>query len=217
MRLTLVFLLIPLFYNGCVSVNTEELGKPSIETNIQNTYDYRWVDNSDVIELLDFSLDLDIVNYKDVFNKLGEPVYSEKIFLEDDNGKKINSLIFWYKYKSRIYPVLEQVTTTTKRPYEDSFGNPMIQTKTVVDEFEQIKPDKSLDHEKWEPGTKWLVVIMFDNTFELLMTDDLGTSYSINRENYNLSNAGFFENNRTQVDFEDLKSLIKKTVNELEQ
>ena len=51
--------------------------------------------------------------------------------------------------------------------------------KTVVDELEQIKPDKSLDHEKWEPGTKWLVVIMFDNTFELLMTDDLGTSYSI--------------------------------------
>ena len=90
-----------LFLNGCTSINTENLGEPTTETNTHNSYDYRWVDNDDILNLIDISLETDKVNYKDVMNKLGEPVYSEKLFLENYNGEKTNSLLFWYKYKSK--------------------------------------------------------------------------------------------------------------------
>ena len=214
MKFILLIFITTIFFNGCTPIETKPLGKRTSETTTTNAYDYRWIDNTDVLDLIDFSLESAKINHKDVVKKLGEPIFSEKLFLDKDDGNKINSLLFWYRYKSRIYPVAEQVTTTTKRPYKDAMGNNLVDVKSDIKEFEQIKPSKAQDHGKWESGSNWLVVIMFDNTFELVMTNELGTTYAINRDNYNLADAGFFESK--QVDWlDDLKIFLKETIEKI--
>ncbi len=76
----------------------------------------------------------------------------------------------------------------------------------------QIKPNKSSSNDIWENSDKWLVVVMFDEKYELILSDDLGASSGLYMDYYNLSSAGYLEQNVPKV--EELLTLIKKVVKE---
>ena len=47
MKFILLIFIATIFFNGCTPIETKPLGKPTSETTTHNSYDYRWIDNTD--------------------------------------------------------------------------------------------------------------------------------------------------------------------------
>ena len=211
--LILSFLLIA--YSCTPPTNAVSSSKPKVTVISDYDYNFRWIDNSNVIELIDFSSKNQKISHSDVYTKLGEPVYIEKVYVEDNDGKSQNTILFWYKYKSRLYPVAEQETIKSRERIVNEFGTSQTVESTKTSDYFQIKPTKAEDNSKWEGGDKWLVVIMFDEKYELILSDALGTSSGLYMDFYNLSSAGYLEGNipETEELLELIEKVVKKAVN----
>jgi len=191
---SIFILFILLIVQSCAPVVDE--AKPGSSTRTSElVYDlnHRWIDNSNVMSLIDLSSETEKISHTDIYENLGEPVYVEKLYIDKDGLEK-NTILFWYKYKSRLYPVAEQETITIKETSINPMGGYQTSIRQEVSDYFQIKPGLAQDHSHWEDGHKWLVVVMFDDTYELVLSDSLGTSYGFYRDVYNLSKAGHLEN-----------------------
>ena len=56
---------------------------------------------------------------------------------------------------------------------------------------------------------------MFDDTYELVLSDALGTSYGFYRDVYNLSEAGHFENKDHKNLLDQIKGVVDTAISKL--
>ena len=215
MKNFIYFLFILLIMQSCAVVEPEGKGKSSTTSEKKYNYQYRWIDNLNVMDLIDFSSTSGKISHTDIYEKLGEPVYVEKLYITDKDEVEQNTVLFWYKYKSKIYPVAEQETITTKKVIIDPMGGIKTMTKVDTSEYLQMKPELVENHNRWEDNHKWLVVVMFDDTFELVLSDDLGQSYGLYRDFYSLSNAGHFEGKDNKNILDQIKDVIDEAISKL--
>ena len=217
MKNTIFILFIVLIVQSCTSVTEETKGGSGSTTTSEFNYDYnhRWIDNSNVMNLINFSSEKDIISHADIYENLGEPVYVEKLYISDKDDVSKNTILFWYKYKSRLYPIAEQETVTTKDTFTDAMGNVQVAVKEDISDYSQIKPVLAEDYNQWEEEHKWLVVVMFDDTYELILSDALGTYYGFYRDVYKLDEAGHFEAVDNMSLLEQMEIVLEKIISKL--
>tara|TARA_Y100001968_G_C19167270_1_gene623866 strand:+ start:83 stop:754 length:672 start_codon:yes stop_codon:yes gene_type:complete len=216
-NITLILFII-LVNKGCAPI--EQIGPklPGSKSTSNSEYDYnvRWIDNTNVMDLLNLTSENSKITYNDVYKTLGEPVYIEKLYIDNGNDETAkNTILFLYKYKSRLYPVAEQETITTEKSIRNEMGITQKITTKQTSEYSQIKPNKAQDHSKWEEKDKWLTVLLFDNTYELILSDNLGDLKGLYRDYYDLSSSGNFEPKRTSL-LEQIETIVNDAISKLE-
>ena len=122
----------------------------------------RWIDMTDILEFIQYSEinwqgKEEGLQYIEVLNHLGEPIYLEKYNID---GK--SNILLWYLYKSKYYPVIknEQVYSSA-----NSYNLPQ-----PVKTSKQIKPEKLANYELWESSEKWLLIVLNEDYHEIIFT-----------------------------------------------
>ena len=81
-NITLILFII-LVNKGCAPI--EQIGPklPKSKSTSNSEYDYnvRWIDNTNVMDLLNLTSENSKITYNDVYKTLGEPVYIEKLYI----------------------------------------------------------------------------------------------------------------------------------------